>query len=433
MIREIACCRICGNRNLIEILDLGQQYLSGHFPRIGESVDRAPLTLVKCDEIEGNSCGLVQLKHTYDLSTMYGKNYGYRSGLNASMVSHLSGHVARIESTIELKTEDIVVDIGSNDGTLLSQYKNHSLTLVGVDPTIAKFSSYYPSRIIQLAEFFPSAGLKEILGTKKAKVITSVAMFYDLEAPQDFVNQISAHLDPQGIWLFEQSYLPTMLAQNSYDTVCHEHLEYYSLRQIDWMLSRADLKIIDVQFTDANGGSFLVVAAKNQSSLKATGKVAEILDNETRMGLATLAPYEEFTQRILKSRDDLRKKIQELNREGKRVIGYGASTKGNVLLQYCDLTAEEVPMVAEVNPDKFGCETPGSRIPIVNEKTLNLSSTDVLMPLPWHFRPFFERKLQPFLNAGGSILFPLPRVELVDGVETRRSSEVESRNADTLG
>ena len=245
MIRKINKCRICGNDELVPVVDLGEQYLTGVFPRQDEinSITKGPLRLVKCHG-SIDSCGLLQLEHSYELGEMYGDNYGYRSGLNKSMVSHLQNKVNNILGVVDLNPGDLVIDIGSNDGTTLSAFSSN-LQLVGVDPTGEKFKEYYPEHIELISDFFSDNLIRASYPKQNAKVITSFSMFYDLESPQEFVDQISNILDPkQGVWVFEQSYMPLMLERKSYDTICHEHLEYYSLQQIIWLLDRAGLKII---------------------------------------------------------------------------------------------------------------------------------------------------------------------------------------------
>ena len=265
MIKKISHCRVCGNAVLAPMLDLGEQVLTGVFPRNKRaSVTSGPLRLVKCTGGD-HVCGLLQLEHTYDLAEMYGLNYGYRSGLNASMVAHLRRKVDRIRANVELTPGDLVVDIGSNDSTTLQAYPDSGLTLVGIDPTGVKFHSFYPPHVQLISEFFSAALIKDRFQDRKARVVTSFSMFYDLEDPLAFMRDVHDVLADDGIWVFEQSYMPTMLATNSFDTVCHEHLEYYALRQIKWMADRVGFRIVDVEFNDVNGGSFSVTVRKRGS------------------------------------------------------------------------------------------------------------------------------------------------------------------------
>lgn len=405
MYRQIDRCRICGNARLERVLDLGEQMLTGVFPTSkDQAVTCGPLRLVKCVG-DDDACGLLQMEHSYDLGEMYGENYGYRSGLNPSMVEHLNRKVERINGLVKLREGDLVIDIGSNDSTTLQAYKQLGLTLVGVDPTGVKFRQYYPPHVELIPDFFSSALVRERFGDRKARVVTSFSMFYDLEAPMEFMRQVHEVLADDGVWVFEQSYMPAMLATNSYDTVCHEHLEFYGLQQIQWMAERVGFRIVDVEFNDVNGGSFSVTAAKAEPGARPPAEVQAILDRETAEGLRTLAPYEAFADRVRASREEVLAFIRKAHGEGKTVAALGASTKGNVLLQYCGLTDDDLVAVGEVNPDKFGSYTPGTFIPIVSEKELLAKKPDYLIVLPWHFRRFFETS--PAFT-GLNLVFPLP-------------------------
>jgi len=409
MYGEISKCRICGNTDLDEVLDLGVQALTGVFPRTrSQKVTRGPLRLARCNGVD--ACGLLQLRHSYDMGELYGENYGYRSGLNASMVDHLKRKVAAILERVTIDQDSLVIDIGSNDGTTLKAYPASGATLIGVDPSGAKFSRFYPQHIRLLPEFFSSSAIREACGGRKAMVVTSFSMFYDLEDPLQFMREVADVLDERGIWVFEQSYMPTMLAQNSYDTVCHEHLEYYALRQIKWMADRAGLEIVDVEFNDVNGGSFSVVAARRESGREPSAAVTSVLHAESTMGLQTRRPYEEFAGRVMDSRDTLRQFVYEAAKSGKTVVGLGASTKGNVILQYCGLTADDISLIGEVNEDKLGCYTPGTLIPIVAESDALDSQPDFMIVLPWHFRRFFQGNPR---FGGRKLVFPLPVLEVV--------------------
>ncbi|HEV8201890.1 MAG TPA: class I SAM-dependent methyltransferase [Candidatus Polarisedimenticolia bacterium] len=413
--REISRCRACGNAELAPVLDLGEQALTGVFPKSRSAfVRRMPLQLVKClDGKEAGRCGLVQLRHTADATEMYGAHYGYRSGLNRSMVAHLRDRVQTVLSRVTPGKADLVLDIGSNDGTTLGFYPDGP-DLVGIDPTGPFFQRYYPERVRLIPDFFSSAVFRAAFGPRKAKVITSFAMFYDLEDPLEFMRQVHACLDDGGIWMFEQSYLPAMLDRNSYDTVCHEHLEYYALKQIVWMAERAGFRVLDVEFNDVNGGSFCVTAAKAASTREdRPAKVERILGDEETRGLQTLRPYEEFAGRVQRQRDELRAFLSGTRHTGRRIFGFGASTKGNVLLQYCDLGPEDLPFIAEVNADKFGAFTPGTLIPIISQEDARKMKPDFFLVLPWHFRDDILARQQDFLDEGGRFVFPLPKVDVV--------------------
>jgi hypothetical protein len=410
MYKKINKCRICDNNHLERVLDLGEQMLTGVFPREnGAKVTTGPLRLVKCVGGE-DACGLLQMEHSYDLGEMYGENYGYRSGLNASMVTHLNNKVKRILELTELQSGDLVIDIGSNDSTTLQAYPQNGSTLVGVDPTGIKFHSYYPAHIQLIPDFFSAQLIQERFPDQKAKVVTSFSMFYDLEDPLGFMEQVYDVLADDGIWVFEQSYMPTMLDTNSYDTVCHEHLEFYALRQIKWMTDRVGFRIIDVEFNDINGGSFSVTVKKAGGETSTLPHIQTILDNEKARGLETLKPYLDFSNRVIQTKQALLNFIAEKKANHETVAVLGASTKGNVLLQYCELSTQEVDFVGEVNPEKFGAYTPGTWIPIIPEEELLAKKPDYVIVLPWHFKKFFisNKKL-----SGLKLVFPLPELEVV--------------------
>lgn len=409
MYHTIKKCRICGNTELHLVVDLGEQMLTGVFPVVRDArVTSGPLQLVKCAASD-ETCGLLQLAHTYDAGEMYGDNYGYRSGLNASMVSHLIRKVQKVLGAITLQEDDLVLDIGSNDSTTLQAYAESPALLVGIDPTGAKFRNFYPPHIRLIADFFSAEIVRKHFPGRKAKVITSFSMFYDLDDPMRFMREVHEILADDGLWIFEQSYMPTMLDMNSYDTACHEHLEYYALRQIKWMADRVGFDIVEVEFNDVNGGSFSVTASKRNGAPREAPAVQEILDAERGAGMDTPTPYLAFAARVAQLRQDLLTFIEKAQAECKRVAALGASTKGNVLLQYCGLTQNQIFAVGEVNPEKFGRHTPGSWIPIKTESEVLAEKPDYLLVLPWHFRQFFVGNPKFF---GMKLVFPLPVLEI---------------------
>jgi hypothetical protein len=417
MFKEIKKCLICGNEKLMPILNLGIQSLTGIFPKTKDtSVGQGPLQLVKCQEDQSEKyCGLVQLRHIYNAQDLYGQTYGYRSSLNRSMVDHLHSKVRDILGKVTLRPGDLVIDIGSNDSTLLQGYPvRKGIILIGVDPLGEKMRKYYPAHIHLIADYFSKKVLEKHFGSRKAKIITSIAMFYDLESPLTFMQGVYDLLEDDGIWVFEQSYLPTMLSTNSYDTVCHEHLEYYRLKQIKWMADRVGFKIIDLEFNQINGGSFSVMVAKKCSSYRENSNLVDrIMKSEKKLGLHTLRPYQSFRQRVFQHKKKFQAQIHSINKKGKRVLGYGASTKGNVILQYCKLGEKDIPFIAEVNPDKFGAYTPGTLIPIISEQDARVMKPDYFVVLPWHFKDNIVTREIEFLKGGGKLLFPLPSPEVV--------------------
>ena len=407
---EIKNCRISTSQHLVSVLNLGYQALTGVFPHnAAEPVTVGPLELVWCPDT-----GLLQLRHSYDANEMYGDNYGYRSGLNQSMVNHLTDKVAYLERLVPLNSGDVVVDIGSNDATTLKAYQTKGIKRIGIDPTGKKFAEYYPTEISLVPDFF-SADAYRSVESKPARIVTSIAMFYDLESPIEFAKQIESILADNGVWHFEQSYMPSMLRTNSYDTICHEHIEYYSLGVVKTILEKSGMRLVDVVMNSVNGGSFAVTAAKtSNTSIKSNDAVVNwLLNQEDRMGLNTARPYRDFEERVFRHRDDLKRLINALNADGKKILGYGASTKGNVMLQFCGLTANDIPAIAEVNPEKFGRVTPGTHIPIISEAEAKAMKPDYFLVLPWHFKDGILRREKEYLASGGKFIFPFPEIEIV--------------------
>jgi hypothetical protein len=407
--KEIKKCRISGSSNLINVLSLGEQYLTGVFPKSKtEKITKGPLDLVWCPD-----SGLLQMRQSYNLDEMYGENYGYRSGLNSSMVKHLTNKIHALEKIATLNEDDLVIDIGSNDATSLKAYKSNCKK-VGIDPTGIKFKEYYNDQITLIPDFFSAQTFKKTFHNKQAKIITSIAMFYDLENPVAFVKDIYECLDNYGIWHFEQSYMPSMLRTNSYDTICHEHLEFYSFKVVKELLENNNLRVIDVQMNSINGGSFAITACKNNANYKSNSAVINwMIKQEEDMGLDTPKPYRDFEERVFKHKKNLTELIEALVADGKKIFGYGASTKGNVLLQFCNLTNKQIPYIAEVNEQKFGSFTPGTNIQIISEKEAHAMKPDYFLVLPWHFKNSILEREQKFTEQGGKFIFPLPEIEII--------------------
>ena len=417
MYKKISSCRICKNTNLVPIINLGEQCLTGFFPLKDSTIPSYPLSLVICDHRnnsnkEKQACGLVQLEHQYLNVQLYGENYGYRSGLNKSMVKHLETIYKEIKSHIQLGQDDLVIDIGSNDGTLLGFFSEDNLKLVGVDPSGEKFRKFYKPKIELIVDFFSHESVKNLINAKKAKVIASIAMFYDLEDPNTFIGEINNTLDTEGIWVFEQSYLPAMIEANAYDTICHEHIEYYGLKQIKYLLDNNNFKIINFSFNNSNGGSFRITAAKKNSSYREiTDEVDKIIKKEIE--IQTPEYFSIFEKNVIKSKNDLVDLLQKLTNNGKKILGYGASTKGNVLLQYCQITQKIIPYIGEINPDKFRRTTPGTLIPIISEEEAKEMKPDYFLVLPWHFKEHILNNEKKYLENGGHFIFPLPAIEII--------------------
>lgn len=400
-------CRVCDS-GLSLLASLGEMALTGVFPDpAGPEVPIAPLDLVRCSK-----CGLVQLAHDFDSQVLYGPSYGYRSGLNAGMVRHLEQKATALVKMLNLNSGDLVLDIGCNDGTFLNQFERSGLNCFGIDPLADKFGSYHSADWTVVSDFFTAERFKQI-SDRKANLITSISMFYDLEDPLKFAMDVAECLVDGGYWHLEQSYLPSMTRTNSYDTICHEHLEYYTLETIEYILASAGFEVYTVGLNDVNGGSIAVTARK--VSIKTGSQAPEVSwlkSEESRLGFSKGEAFRGLQANFDNHSRRLRDLVHQLNDSGRLVAGYGASTKGNVLLQYGGFTTDNLSYIVEVNAEKFGKLTPGSRIPIVSESELLENQPDFCLVLPWHFRTGIVSRESEFLARGGKLMFPLPNIEI---------------------
>jgi hypothetical protein len=411
-------CRICASKALTPVLSLGDQYIAGAFadPSGKPPVQRKiPLDLVRCDPSQDqNACGLVQLKHSVPPNILY-RSYWYRSGINQTMRDNLAGIAHHAEATVQLRSGDLVIDIGCNDGTLLKSYRTEGLRLLGFDPATNIVEYARAAGIPVVGDFFSAANLRSVYPHEKPKVITSIAMFYDLENPHSFVQDIKSILHDEGIWILELSYLPAMLAMNSFDTICHEHLQYYSLAPMERLLAEHDLEVMDVVLNDMNGGSFRIIvghAGKVQPAAEARARVQDLRLKEFELALDSDAPFAVFRNNIQKIKKDMQAFLKKARKEGKLVHGYGASTKGNTILQYCDITPDLVPAVADRNQDKWGSHTIGTNIPIISEEASRKLKPAYYLVLPWHFITEMKKRESEFLKRGGKFVLPMPSVHI---------------------
>lgn len=392
---KISSCRLCRSTSLRPLFSLGTMAYTGIFPKMREEeVPRAPLDLIVCGQ-----CGLVQLAHNADPALMFGDSYGYRSGLNPKMITHLHGISQQAQLFAPLKPGDLVLDIGSNDGTLLEFYSSEC-TRIGVDPTIRKFSDFYRTGLTGIPEFFTAKS--EWRG--QAKIITAIAMFYDLADPLKFLRDVELTLADDGVFILELASLPGMLKANAFDGICHEHLTYWGNQQLGNALTMAHLGIVDFSTNDSNGGSIRLVCKKT------TGLYFSSRD-------FSLQELENWPARIHDTSSRVHTYLTDAKAAGKRVFGYGASTKGNVLLQRAGIGPDLLPCISEVNSDKFGRFTPGTRIPIISDEEARERNPDAFLVLPWHFRDTIIARERTYLSEGGALVFPLPKFEIVTGAQ----------------
>jgi hypothetical protein len=402
MITERTTCRI-SEGPLVNVWDLGELPLSC-FPMPGDGEPpRFPLTLAL-----NKHSGLVQLRHTIDPNILY-QHYWYLSGINQTMQLALKDIVLEAMQRLSrgLDSGAIVVDIGCNDGTLLSNYPN-DITRVGFDPA----KNIVPQSCDQFINtYFSADAYRSSLGERKASIVTSISMFYDLENPIRFATDVAEILHPEGIWIIELSYLPSMLHTFSFDTICAEHLEYYSLTSIEYILQKAKLEIEDVAFNAVNGGSFRLYV-RHASKAQMTPRVEETRAKELLMHLCEEETYYRFAKAIHQNKQEMLAFLQLQKQAGKTVLGYGASTKGNTIMAYYGIGPELISHVADRNPTKWGRQTV-TRIPIISEEEARRMQPDYFLAFPYHFMDEFMQREQAFRIRGGKFISPVPRLGIL--------------------
>jgi SAM-dependent methyltransferase len=412
-------CRVCGNPNLKIAVDLGKQFLQGSFVKEGyitPPLRMLPTQLVRCDVSAAESaCGLLQLAHTFPPEILYA-NYWYNSGTNNTMKKHLKDIVDQGLQLSNIRGPGRVLDIGCNDGTLLGCYPEE-ISKYGVDPSnIAK--RLCSEGITLINTTFPSESARQILSEKTFDIVTSIAMFYDLEDPVLFAKEVKSLLKEDGIWIFEMSYMPLMLFQNSYDTICHEHLEYYSLSSIEYILKLAGFRLFKVDLNEINGGSIRCFAVKadnvSYDDDENRNFITRLRIREFELALDTPKPYENFVKRISRLRDDLCSLLNALKEKGKTVHVYGASTKGNVILQWCGIDSKIINFASDRNLNKVGASTLGTNIKVISEEDSRKMAPDYYLVLPWHFKKEFLEREEEALMRGAEFIFPLPEISIVN-------------------
>jgi hypothetical protein len=402
----ITSCRACGSKELMDILSLGDQYLSD-FVNGDEKPEKYQLDLVLCQQ-----CNLLQLKHSAPVSSLYTDSYGYRSGINQTMRNHLAQLVKEAYQLVLPSTGDIVIDIGCNDGTLLKSYNDSALIKIGFDP-VKKFAKYISGTGIKFINaYFNKQNYEEYFGQKKARIITAISMFYDLDDPNTFISDLKGILDKNGILIIQQNYLVGMLLQNAFDNIVHEHREYYSLLSLEKLLDRHGFDVFDVELHDLNGGSFRTYIC-HQGARKITTAVIKLRASENKLGLQDKGIYRQFAGRIHELKEQLYGFIAGEVTKGKTIYVYGASTRGNTLLQYCGLDNTLIKKAVERNEEKWGKTIASVGIPIISEEQARKEKPDYMLVLPWFFKEEFVKREAAYIEQGGKLLFPLPKMEIV--------------------
>lgn len=407
-VKKIKNCRICKSTNIILVLDLGDLYLSD-FLKSNKKPERYPLNIVLC-----LNCFLLQLESTAPSSSLYTKRYGYRSGINDTMKKELKTIVNKSLEKYgihKVSKEFAVLDIGANDGTLLSNYSKKYFR-IAVEP-IKKFApncKVNSDKVV--SDFFNYKSVAKKIGNKKINIITAISCFYDIDKPNDFVNDISKLLAPNGIFVIQQNYLAEMLRLNAFDNIVHEHLEYYSLLSLEKLLSQHNLEVFDVELSYINGGSFRTyISRKGEREISDT--VLKMRQKEKKLKLDDKQTYLNFAKRVSSNGKKIYDFIEKEKSKGKITYIYGASTRGNTLLQFFNLDYNLIPAAVERNKEKWGCKISSVGIPIISEKEARKHQPDYMLVLPWFFKEEFIEREKEYLKRGGHFIFPLPKMEIV--------------------
>ena len=401
----ISKCRNCQSKLLEKLFSLGKLSFTGKFPsNEREIISKAEISIVICKK-----CKLVQLDRNFNKKFLYGKDYGYRTGINKTMTNHVKEVVKNMEQLTKLRYKEYVLDIASNDGTLLNFYSKKNIR-VGVDPIINKHKNYYKNINYKFSDFFSYNIIKKKLPKAKFKIITALSMFYDLENPNSFLKDASKLLHKEGVILIEHADLYSIVKNNIFDTFCHEHLEYYSSKVIIDMVKKHNLRVFDHKFNDINGGSSQYFICHKNAKFVTKKSIKNILEIEKKFQITSIITYKIFFKKIHEIKKKLLNKINIILKNKKIIHGYGASTKGNVLLQYFGINKNQIQYIADRNPLKFNKFTPGTCIKIISENLSRKLKPDYYLVLPWHFQKEILKREDKIRKKGTRFIFPLPQI-----------------------
>ena len=406
---KITNCRNCKSKYFSKLFTLGKMCFTGKFPKnLTTNIPKVVISLIMC-----KSCKLVQLDRNFNPKYLYDTNYGYRTGINATMTQHVKGVVKESIKIVKLKKKDSVLDIASNDGTLLNFYKKN-IFRVGIDPLIKKYKNQYKNINFGIQEFFSYKAIQKKKINKKFKIITALSMFYDLPNPNKFLEDVKKVLDKEGIFVLEHADLLSIIKNCQFDTICHEHLEYYSTKVIVELMNKNELRVFNLKASTINGGSMRYYVCHKDSKYKNNyRKIDKILKKEIKFKLDKPDTFNDFFKLINVQKKKLLKLINKIIKKKEIIHGYGASTKGNVLLQYFGISSNKIKYIADRNPQKVNLYTPGTKIKIVSESFSRMCKPNYYLVLPWHFKKEIILREKRAIKDGSRFIFPLPKMKVV--------------------
>lgn len=365
------------------------------------------INLIMC-----SSCKLVQLDRNFNPRYLYDDNYGYRTGINATMTNHVRMVANEAAKLVRLKKDEAVLDIASNDGTLLNFYKKNIFT-VGADPLAKKYKKYYKNVNCRIENFFSLKAIKKKKIDKKFKIITALSMFYDLSDPNQFLIDIKKVLHKDGVFILEHADLLSILRNCQFDTICHEHLEYYSSKIITELTKENQLRTFNIKSNKINGGSKRYFICHEVSKYKNNKEVANVLKEEIKFNLDKPKTFSNFFKLINSQKKKLIELIKKIKLKEQTIHGCGASTKGNVLLQFFNISNKDIKYIADRNPQKYNKYTPGTKIKIISEKLSRKIKPDFYLVLPWHFKTEILKRERLIRRNGTRFIFPLPKMKII--------------------
>ena len=405
---KIKTCINCKKKNLKEIFSLGKLCFSGRFAKsYKENIPSEKLNVIFC-----KNCKLVQLDRSFDPNYLYGDGYGYRTGINKTMTDHVNYTSKQAAKLVNLNKYDCVLDIASNDGTLLNFYPSNIIK-VGIDPLVNKYKKFYKKINYKISNFFNINDIKKLRLKKKFKIITALSVFYDLRNPNKFLKEVKKVLDNDGVFILEHADLYSILKNNIFDTICHEHLTYYSSTVIINMIKKNGLRVFNHEFNDINGGSSRYYICHINSKYKSNKSIKNIINKEYKYQLDQPKTLKNFFEKIKNLNSKLIKIIKKIKGNNKIIHGYGASTKGNILLQFCKIGNKEIDFIADRNKLKFNLFTPGTKIEIISEKESRSVKPNYYLVLPWHFKKEILKRERKIRKKGVKFIFPLPKIKIV--------------------
>jgi len=405
---KIKKCRLCKKDKLSFLFSLGELSFTGKFSKNDKvNVPKKTVSLLIC-----SNCKLVQLNQNFNPKYLYGKDYGYRTGINSTMKNHVKNIVYEVQNLSKIKKGEFVLDIASNDGTMLNFYRKDLIT-VGIDPILSKFKKFYKNINFKVCSFFSLSSLKKNKLFKRYKIISALSVFYDVKDPDSFLKDVKNLLHKDGVFILEHADLLSIVKNNLFDTICHEHLEYYSTKIIVSMLKKNDLKVFNLKRNAINGGSVRYYISHSNSGYKVNNKkILQVIKEEDKMKLEKVQTYKDFLKKINIQKTKLNNFLKEKLKKNKIIHGYGASTKGNVLLQYFRISKNQIKFIADRNPQKYNLYTPGTKIKIISEKLSRKMNPDYYLVLPWHFSDEILKREKKIRKKGTRFIFPLPKLKI---------------------